>query len=131
MKKSIIIFAISGFVLASVILWQMQSAFSNDVGEALQFAVIIVLVGFGVYYGVQKYRSSRAGEPDEDEMTKKVLVKAEAISFKVSMFLWLVLMYVAGKGIYEVEVIFGGGILGMGVIFVLSVLVLSRVGIKE
>lgn len=131
MKKSVISFCVSGLVLASLAIWQIQSAGANETGELLQFAIIILLVSVGVYVGLKRLRSARAGEPDEDEMTKKILEKSAAISFKVSLFLWLALMYVADKGIYETDVVFGWGIIGMGVVFVVSALVLTKVGIKE
>jgi hypothetical protein len=46
--------------------------------------------------------------------------KAAALSYFISIYLWLVIMYLTDKLKIETDVMFGWGILGMAVIFASS-----------
>lgn len=121
MKRSYIVFAVAGLVLLSVLFWFFNSNSSINSGEnILQFLVILVLVIFGIFFGIRRFKSERRGEPAEDELSKKIMQKAASISYFISLYLWLLLMYISGEGYKETEVLFGWGILGMGVIFAVT-----------
>jgi peptidoglycan/LPS O-acetylase OafA/YrhL len=75
--------------------------------------------------------SEKRGQPAEDEFSKKVMQKAAALSYFVSLYLWLGIMYLADKLKTETDVMFGWGILGMAVIFGASWLFYNFRGIKD
>jgi peptidoglycan/LPS O-acetylase OafA/YrhL len=119
MKKVIIALVISLLVLVSAILWLILDR-PFIAGESIQFVVIIIMVGFGLFFAFRRLNSTRKGQPQEDELSKKILQKSAALSYYISLYLWLVIMYLTDKYKGETEVMFGWGILGMAVIFGLS-----------
>jgi len=131
MKRSYLIFGVVVLVLITVGFWFFSAGFSMEISESLQFPIIIIIVGFAVFIGIKRFKSEKRGEPAEDELSKKIMQKAAAISYFISIYLWLVLMYIAGKGGNDNEVLFGWGILGMAVIFFISWVIIYFVGIKN
>ncbi|HPO63313.1 MAG TPA: DUF2178 domain-containing protein [Candidatus Kapabacteria bacterium] len=131
MKRSYLIFGVVVLVLITVGFWFFSAGSSMEISENLQFPIIIIIVGFAVFIGIKRFKSEKRGEPAEDELSKKIMQKAAAVSYFISIYLWLVLMYIAGKGGNDNEVLFGWGILGMAVIFFISWVVIYFVGIKN
>jgi peptidoglycan/LPS O-acetylase OafA/YrhL len=130
MKKAILAIVVSMMVMATTIVWIMNSG-PIDWGENLQFIIIILLVAFGFYIAYRRFSSEKRGHPAEDEFSKKVLQKAAALSYYVSIYLWLALMYLSDKLKKETEVMFGWGILGMAIIFAISWAFYNYRGIKN
>ncbi|OGU58530.1 MAG: hypothetical protein A2X64_01415 [Ignavibacteria bacterium GWF2_33_9] len=120
MKKSYLVFIVATLVLISAILWFYNSGTSFKILDNLHLVVIFVVVFFAVFIGVRRFTSERRGEPSEDELSKKIMQKASSASYYISLYLWLLLMYIADKGKYETDVLFGSGILGMALIFFLT-----------
>jgi len=120
MKRSYLTIAISVIVLISTGIWFYSDSINFKTGDLLQSIIILFLVGAGIFFGIRRLISEKRGEPAEDEMTKLIMMRAASISYFISIYLWLVIMYIADKGKYEIEMLFGWGILGMAVIFALS-----------
>lgn len=119
MKKAFIAMVVSLLVLISAIVWFMVAMPVNS-GESIQFVIILIMVGFGLFIAFRRLNGARLGEPQEDELSKQILQKSAALSYYISLYLWLVIMYLTDKYKGETEVMFGWGILGMAVIFCLS-----------
>jgi hypothetical protein len=117
MKKSYLALIISAIVLATTILWVISSRTTLTMGGIAQFSIIIVLVGFGVYVGLSRLKSERRGEPADDEMSKKIMLKTSSTSFYISLYGWLAVMYFSDKTKLETHSLIGAGILGMAIIF--------------
>lgn len=130
MKRSAIMFSIAALVIISTIIWLFNSEF-NIVGiESLHIFVIVLLVIFAAYIGITRIKSLKRGEPADDELSKKMMIKASSLSYFISLYLWLVIMYIADKKQIESDILFGSGILGMGIIFAISWFVIKIVGLK-
>ena len=130
MKKTYLsIFAIIAIVVAG--LWLYQSKTDLTVFESGQYIVIAILIIFGLYFGLRKLLSAKRGEPDEDELSKKLTTKAAAISFYVSLYLWLVIMYISSENGYNNESTIGAGIIGMSLLFAISWVILKVRGIPN
>lgn len=99
--------------------------------ENLHFLVIIIIVAFALFIGYKRLTSERRGEPTEDELSKKVLQKAAALSYYISLYLWVVMIYIKDRVEMDLEVLMGSGILGMAVIFALSWLYFNYRGIRN
>jgi len=117
MKKSYLALIISTLVLATTILWLFNTKIALSVPEIIQFGVILVLVGLGVYVGLSRLKSERRGEPPEDELSKKILQKASSTSYYISIYMWLAFGFMSNKTKLETHTFIGAGILGMAVIF--------------
>ena len=131
MKKAVIIFIVAALVIATAILWLMSTSGNLNPVDIISFAVLILVVGFALFIGFKKLSSARRGEPVEDELSKKVMRKTASLSYYISLYLWLIIMYFSDKFNYEAHIIIGGGILGMAIVFTVCWLVFNFTGIKN
>lgn len=116
MKKAILIFVVVILVIFTTGMWYFNSVDTPD----SSFVVILFVVGFAVVIGIRIFRSSRRGEPVGDELSKRILTKASSLSFYISLYWWLILMYASDKVALESHSLIGLGILGMAVLFSLG-----------
>jgi peptidoglycan/LPS O-acetylase OafA/YrhL len=131
MKKSYLAIIISTLVLAPTIIWLISTKTSLAFPGITQFGIILVLIGFGVFVGLTRLKSDKRGEPAEDELSKKILQKASSVSYYISLYLWLGIMYYSDKTTIETHTLIGAGILGMAVIFFISWLFYKIRGMKD
>ncbi|MCU0388382.1 MAG: hypothetical protein MUE71_07215 [Chitinophagaceae bacterium] len=117
MKRSYLIFTVITLVVISVIGWIFNSSGSLPAFEILQFGVIGLMIVFAAYFGFTRLRSEKRGEPAEDEMTRKEMQKTASLSYYISLYLWLVILYVKDRILLDTEVWIGTGILGMALTF--------------
>lgn len=131
MKRYMLVIAVSVLVLLSTIMWFVFTNPKPDIVENLQFVVILIIIGFGLYFGIKKWRSAKRGEPDEDELSKKIMQKASSISYFISLYLWVAMIYIKDKVKMDTEVLLGSGIIGMALILAITWLIISKIGIKN
>jgi hypothetical protein len=120
MKKTVITFVIAGLVLITFILWGLTTRFTWDPANILMVAGGVIVVGFAFGLGINRLRSLKRKEPVEDELSKKTMIKASSLSFYISIYFWLGVMYVSDRIDLESHSLIGAGILGMSIIFFLS-----------
>jgi peptidoglycan/LPS O-acetylase OafA/YrhL len=131
MKKSIITLVVAALVLITAFLWIFSGSGKVDPMEYVNLAVISMVVIFALFIGYKRYRSIRRGEPAEDELSKKVMQKTSSLSYYISLYLWLAIMYFSDRLDYETHTIIGAGILGMAVTFAICWLVINFTGVKN
>jgi hypothetical protein len=131
MKKAIVSFVISALVLAGVALWALKGHIAGNTQEIVMAGIVLVLVGFAVYLGVSRLKSHLRREPAEDELSKRVMMRASSLAYYVSIYLWLFVMYISDKTSLEAHSLVGAGILGMAVIFLLCWLGVKLFGMKN
>jgi peptidoglycan/LPS O-acetylase OafA/YrhL len=131
MKRSLIIFVLAGLVLITLVIWIVNAQFSWNIQEILMVGISFILVGFAFYIGINRVRSSMRKEPPEDELSKRVMTKATSLSYFISIYLWLFIMYISDKVQMEAHTLIGAGILGMAVIFLISWIVVKLIGLKN
>jgi len=131
MKRSIILFVLAALVLIATGYWFFSSSTKFSLMDIASFGVIFLVLVFAVVLGFKRLGSAKRGEPAEDELSKKVMQKTAALSYYISIYLWLFIMYIQDKVNLETHSIIGIGILGMAVIFTVSWLVIHFIGIKN
>jgi peptidoglycan/LPS O-acetylase OafA/YrhL len=131
MKKTILLFVIAILVLGTVGLWIYSSKNAFSPGNIFQLGVIVIVVGFALFFGIKRAGSTMRGEPAEDELSRKMLVKASSISFYISIYLWLIVMYFSDKTKLATHTLIGAGILGMALLFALCWVVIYLRGIRN
>ncbi len=131
MKKTMLIFIVAALVVVTTAIWMITSRATFKPEDLAIYAVLILLVGFALFIGVKRLGSVTKGEPAEDELSKKVLQKTAAMSYYISLYLWLAVMCVSDKKDYETHVFLGAGIIGMAVIFALCWLVYNFRGVRN
>jgi len=131
MKRTLVIFMVAFLVLATTAIWFFTSTSEFKPVDLLQFGVILVLVGYGLFFGYKRLTSVKRGEPVEDELSKKVVQKAAALSYFISLYLWVFMIWLKDRVSLDTEELLGSGILAMAVIFGISWVVINFRGIKN
>ena len=131
MKRSLIVFIVTGLVLITTGLWFFTSFENFNKMDLLHIGLITLIVGFAVFVGLKRLRSEKLGEPIEDELSKKILQKTAAISYYISLYIWVFLIFLKDRVEFETEELLGTGILAMAVTFVIPWLILNFNGIKN
>jgi peptidoglycan/LPS O-acetylase OafA/YrhL len=131
MKKIILIFVIAALVLISVLFWLFNSRTAGNFPEIITVIIVLVLVGFALYTGAERIKSRIRKEPAEDELSKKIMTKATSLSYLISIYLWLFIMYFSDKTTLPAHSLIGAGILGMAVVFLFCWLGTKYFGIKN
>lgn len=131
MNRTIVIFVVAAMVLISMILWILNTQFSINMQGLLMAAVVLIAVGFAIFFGMTRVKSHLGKEPVEDELSRMVLTKASSISYYVSIYLWLFIMYMSDKTTMPTHSLIGAGILGMAILFALSWVAIKMMGIKN
>ncbi len=125
MKKTVIVFILSALLLTTIGFWLFSSGKSAEPFDLLTLGILILVVALAVLVGLRRLNSTRRGEIPEDELSKKVMQKTSSVSFYISLYLWLAIMYFSDKINYETHTIIGGGIICMAVIFVICWLIFN------
>jgi len=131
MVRTIITFVISALVLITATLWAINSQLVGNMQEILLWGGLLIVVGFAVFIGIQRARSVARKEPVEDELSRKLLVKASSLSFYISLYFWLFIMYISDKTEMEAHSLIGAGIMGMAIVFFLSWAALKIFGLRK
>jgi len=132
MKKSYVILIVTALVLVTVIVLLANSEVKFTFQGIAPWAILLMVLAFGFYVGfVRLVRSKLRGEPPEDELSRKTLQRASSLSFYISIYLWLAIMYFSDKSDLETHAQVGMGILGMAVIFAICWLIYKLGGIRD
>jgi hypothetical protein len=132
MAKTVLMFAIAALVLLSIGVWLATAGpTGNAVEEVLMVVIVLLLVGFALFKGIQRVRSLERKEPFEDELSKKTMTKSSSLSYYISLYLWLFIMYISDRSTLETHTLIGAGIACMAVIFLASWLWVRMVGLKN
>jgi Ca2+/Na+ antiporter len=131
MKKIIPLVVISLLVLGTTLLWFMNSGSLVSIIESWHFVIILLIVAFATYILYSRLKSVRRGEPAEDELSKNILQRASAISYYVSLYLWVAMIVVNDRVKMDTEVLLGTGILGMAVIWIALVIFFKVRGFRN
>lgn len=118
MKIFFVAVVLTVVLVAGLLIFRMTGI--SDKIDLLPSAVILLLAGFGILTAFRHLVSIRKGEPAEDELSKLILQKSAALSYYVSLYLWLAITYISDKVELATEQLLGYGIIGMALIFIAS-----------
>lgn len=119
MKKNIALIVLTLLVIISVAMWFGNSANFNLQETGILGGIIIVLV-FALFVGYKRFLSAKRGEPSEDEYSKTVMQKTSSLSYYLSLYMWLGIMYFSETTAMATSTLIGIGILGMSILFAVS-----------
>jgi peptidoglycan/LPS O-acetylase OafA/YrhL len=120
MKRSIIIAAVAVLVLATMVLWLLNSDISIKGSVTGILGVQLLVLIFAILVVVKRWTAAKNKLPAEDEMSKSILRRGAATSYYVSLYMWLAFMFFEERIDLERSTLIGAGILGMAVIYGLS-----------
>jgi len=125
------VFMVGTFALLSLALWFLSKKLAIDIQNILITAGVFIVVGYGFLTGFNRVKSHIMREPVDDELSRLIMVKSSSLSFYISLYLWLFIMYLSGKTKMETTALIGSGIIGMAVVFLLSWIGTKIYGMKD
>jgi hypothetical protein len=131
MKKILLPLIVSSLVLISTTIWINFSDEMISVTERIQILVILLLVVFGIYFSITRLKSKMNREPIEDEMSKYLVLKTSSLSYFISLYIWVAILFFKDRFPMDMEIWIGTGILAMALTFATVFLVLKFIGIKN
>lgn len=131
MKRAVVLFVIIAVVLISTVLWLMKVDTAFKPFDLLTVGVILIVVGFALFVLYRRVASAKQGEPAEDELSKKVLQKTAALSYYISLYLWVAMLFIKDRVSLDTEELIGAGILGMALSFAICWVILNFRGIRN
>jgi hypothetical protein len=131
MKKTVILFIIAALVLLTVGFWFFSGSMKVGLLELVSIGIVVLIVVFALFMGYKRLSALKKGEPAEDEMSKKIILKTSSMSYYISIYLWLAIMYFSDRLHYETHTIIGGGIMCMAVLFGICWLFFNFRGIRN
>lgn len=131
MKRVWIAFAVAFLVLATSAIWFFSTEDHNVGFEIVTFGVIIVLAGLGLLFAFRRLSSVKRDEPQEDELSKKILQKSSAWSYYISLYMWVFMIWLKDRVTLDTEQVLGAGILSMAVIWFTCWIVIRLRGIRN
>jgi peptidoglycan/LPS O-acetylase OafA/YrhL len=117
MKKGLIMILLAIMVIVTVVFWFTNSTKPVKLGEIAMIGSIVLVVGFALFVAFARIKAVKAGLKPEDELSRKIMQKTASMSFYVSLYWWLFLMYFSSKIKLESHTLIGLGILGMAILF--------------
>ena len=119
-------------IIAGIWIFQTVDPPKDSVASEIIFvAAIVILFIVSIFFSIKRLKNRKQGLPEEDELSKKIMNKAGAKSFFVSLFLWLALLYIHNHTTVDTEILFGYGIIGMAFIFITFTIIFNIRGIKD
>ncbi len=131
MKRSTIIFVVVSMVIMTALLWLLSAQGQVNTLDLVHAGVILLLVVFAVFLGISRVRNTRRGEPQEDELSRKLLQRAASLSYYISLYIWVALLIVKDRVVIDTEQLIGSGILGMGLAFAITWAILNSRGLQH
>jgi len=102
----------------------------NTMGYLI-FGLSILMIGFGLYFKIQRFKSEKSGLNPDDELSKRIKEKAAAKAFSFSIYMWVFILLFLVEMEPRDKIIIGLGLIGMGLIFFLNFLYYSKTGISD
>ena len=118
-----------GIMLLGLWVYMAKEPF-NTIGYLI-FGLSIVMIGFGLYFKIQRFNSKKSGLTADDELSKRIKEKAAAKAFSFSIYMWVFVIFFLIDMEPRDKIIIGLGLIGMGLIFFLNWLYYSKVGVSD
>ncbi|MCF1750596.1 hypothetical protein [Mariniradius sediminis] len=133
MRKTILLLFVAFLVIGTSLIWYLnqENTTGSETIEWLHFTIILIVVAFALFVAIQRYRSLQRGQPAEDEMSKKLLQKTAALSYYISLYWWVALLFIKDRVEFDTEQLMGSGILGMALIFAVVAVFLHFKGLGD
>lgn len=94
-------------------------------------ALVLVIVPVSAIVGLRRLRDQKAGIPVDDELSRRMKEKAAALSFVVSLYMWLGILLICVSATREAILPILAGLAGMGGVFLVNWSLVSHRGVEE
>lgn len=131
MKKTTIVFTVTGLILLATIIWLINSFNKLNFMDLIELSFILIILFITILYGIKRIKRVNKGEVTEDELSKKILNKAAALSYYISLYIWVILIYLKDNIKIDLDNLLKIGILSMVITFGISWLFYLLKGVKN
>jgi len=115
MKKVVSLAIVISLVILTRFLW--IGKVNPRIEELPLVIVILVIIGFALFILMRRFKSWKSNEPQEDELSKMVLMRTSSLAYYISLYFWVFLLWLKDRVAFDQEELIGTGILGMAFIF--------------
>lgn len=132
MKKVLLPIFILTWTMVLSGLWAFQPGVTTP--SALEYVFVGVLIIFflvGIYLAYKRTKRKSQGFPYEDELSRKVTRSAAAVSYFLSLFLWLTLIYIQTHSSIDINLMLIIGMTGMSAFFIISWFIINKTGVEN
>lgn len=132
-----LIIIVTGLVLLTSLLYGYEITSNNKInlGASIAFVIPLIAIVFMVFFIRNRYKDVKEGMPLEDERSRKVMNRAAAMTFYVSLYWLLFISYfeeffarMAGIEKLDAGQTVGIGIAGMTITFIIAWLYYNKKG---
>ena len=128
-------FTVAAFILGLMGFWIFKTTRPLNELAYGTIGVMLIIVGFVIYSGIQALKAAKSGLNAEDELSKKITQKAASMAFSISIYMWLIGMFALDMfsvdSVNKAKLVIAIGMMGMTLIFIFIRLYLSKVGIDD
>ncbi|MDH3711261.1 MAG: hypothetical protein OER04_15305 [Cyclobacteriaceae bacterium] len=101
---------------AGVLVYSKEATLQTP--EFIIYGVVGLIALFSIITVINHLRKASKGITTEDELSRKIKMKAAANAFMASFYLWtMILLFTIDSGL-SVEVLLGLGLVGMGILYI-------------
>ena len=104
---------------------------SHKLTEYIFVGVISILFLIGIILSIKRYRSDKQELAIDDEMSIKIVNKSASFSFYLSLFIWLILIFIKSRTNLDGNILIGYGIIGMAVTFIICLTYFNFKGVNN
>lgn len=132
---AIVKFSVAAFILGLLGFWIFKTSEPFNEFAYSIIGVMLLIIGFIIYTGIQALKDARSGLNPIDELSRAINDKAAAISFRISIYMWLfgllaIDVFSVDSG-NKAKLVIAIGMVCMTLLFIIVRLYLSKVGIDE
>lgn len=120
MRKAIFLVVLGVSLIVSFTYWLIFKTDQMSTQEILMIAALFIVVAFALFLAFRRLRDARQQLPQEDEMSKNIMRRGTATAYHLSLFMWLVVMFLSDKTKLECHSLIGAGIMGMAIMFAIG-----------
>lgn len=117
-------------ILAAIGIFQVGSE-TNSTMEYIFVGMVTVLFIVGIILSLKKHKMIKEGVAINDEMSKKIINRSAALSFYLSLVLWLVIALCVDDYQVPSSDLIGYGTFGMVTIFALLLTYFNLKGVND
>lgn len=121
-------------IIAGILIYQTGAPKNDSIylySEIIHVIIIAFFFILGIYFSIKKITSRNKGFREEDELSKRITQKAAAISFYISLFLWVIVLFIHNSQIIDTRILFGYCFIGVALTFMLSWFFINSKGIRN
>jgi heme/copper-type cytochrome/quinol oxidase subunit 2 len=120
MRKAIFLVVLAVALIVSFSYWLIFNNDQMNTQEILMIGALFLVVAFALFLAFRRLRDAKQQLPQEDEMSKNIMRRGTATAYHLSLFMWLVVMYLSDKTKLECHSLIGAGIMGMAIMFAIG-----------